>query len=214
LLLQQYKIDKNRIWATGKSDGGGFVGVLACDPILSARIAAFAPVSGAFYPGTAGTANCNANLVNATCNPGRRPIPFIEFHGLLDDVIPYYGGKHAGECLPTVPHYLVQWAERDSEGNTNQTSELTNDTVVYTFPGGLVKGYLDASLFHEWPSTTPNPDNELHHHVATYNATTIILDFFSQNPLNSSNASNASNVSFPENYLTSRMFAPSKSSAA
>lgn len=34
----QYCIDTNRVYATGKSDGAGFVGVLACDEDLSARI--------------------------------------------------------------------------------------------------------------------------------------------------------------------------------
>jgi len=38
-------IDTSRIYATGKSNGGGFVGnVLACDPALSKEFAAFAPV--------------------------------------------------------------------------------------------------------------------------------------------------------------------------
>lgn len=41
-------VDEKRIFATGKSQGGGFVGRLACDSGLSARIAAFAPVSGAY----------------------------------------------------------------------------------------------------------------------------------------------------------------------
>lgn len=34
----QYCIDTDRIFATGKSQGGGFVGVLACDEDLSKRI--------------------------------------------------------------------------------------------------------------------------------------------------------------------------------
>lgn len=34
----QYCIDSDRIFATGKSQGGGFVGVLACDEDLSKRI--------------------------------------------------------------------------------------------------------------------------------------------------------------------------------
>lgn len=37
-LEAQYCIDTDRIFATGKSDGAGFVGVLACDEELSSRI--------------------------------------------------------------------------------------------------------------------------------------------------------------------------------
>lgn len=45
-------IDTDRYYATGKSEGGGFAAMLACNATSSARFAAFAPVSGAFYPGT------------------------------------------------------------------------------------------------------------------------------------------------------------------
>jgi poly(3-hydroxybutyrate) depolymerase len=54
-LEQNLCIDTDRIYATGKSEGGGFAGMLACNATSSARIAAFAPVSGAFYPGTSPT---------------------------------------------------------------------------------------------------------------------------------------------------------------
>lgn len=37
-LEAQYCIDTDRIFATGKSDGAGFVGVLACNKTLSSRI--------------------------------------------------------------------------------------------------------------------------------------------------------------------------------
>lgn len=48
-LEEQYCVDTDRIYATGKSQGGGMVGLLAADADLSMRFAAFAPVSGAFY---------------------------------------------------------------------------------------------------------------------------------------------------------------------
>ena len=51
----EYGIDSSRIYATGKSGGGGLLNILACDPYLSSTIAAFAAVSGAFYEnGTSG----------------------------------------------------------------------------------------------------------------------------------------------------------------
>jgi poly(3-hydroxybutyrate) depolymerase len=45
-LENDYCVDKARIYSSGKSNGGGFTNTLACDPVLSKRIAAFAPVSG------------------------------------------------------------------------------------------------------------------------------------------------------------------------
>lgn len=86
-LQSQYCIDLDRIFATGKSDGAGFDGVLACDENMSKRIgehsfkltqkhrlhlelrhktssAAFAPVSGAFY---------TPNAADNTCDPTTTP---------------------------------------------------------------------------------------------------------------------------------------------
>jgi polyhydroxybutyrate depolymerase len=48
-LQTNYCVDPRRIYAAGKSNGGGFTGVLACR--MAGRIAAFAPVSGAFASG-------------------------------------------------------------------------------------------------------------------------------------------------------------------
>jgi poly(3-hydroxybutyrate) depolymerase len=46
---ERYCIDSSRVYAAGKSNGGGFTNLLACDAAASKRIAAFAPVSGAYY---------------------------------------------------------------------------------------------------------------------------------------------------------------------
>ncbi|RYO94925.1 hypothetical protein DL766_001228 [Monosporascus sp. MC13-8B] len=48
-VLAAYCVDPSRVYATGMSQGGGFVGRLACSADMSARIAAYAPVAGAFY---------------------------------------------------------------------------------------------------------------------------------------------------------------------
>lgn len=49
----KFCIDKNRVYASGKSNGGGFSArVLACDSRASKKIAAFA--------GVAGACKCNA----------------------------------------------------------------------------------------------------------------------------------------------------------
>ena len=48
-LTQTYCIDTGRIFAVGHSNGGGFTNVMACDPVLSVKVAVFAANSGAFY---------------------------------------------------------------------------------------------------------------------------------------------------------------------
>lgn len=225
----QYCIDMNRIYATGKSQGGGLVGVLACDPVMSTRIAAFSPVSGAFYQTDFGTV-CDPSTVHIACNPGRSDVPILDFHGLADNTIAYYGGSRRGACLPTIPHYCQVWADLDGLIGPNQTSRvpgaLPNSTAIRYEWGlgrkqGLVTLIMDGTVSdllngptaieskfrppafdterrgctvtnriqdvgHDWPSTQPNSDNLTPgRHPASFNASSLILDFFKEHPLNS-----------------------------
>ncbi|MGY0019326.1 alpha/beta hydrolase family esterase [Streptomyces sp. YJ-C3] len=90
-------VDTRRVYATGKSNGAGFTGLLACR--MADRFAAVAPVAGAFYPGT-----------GEDCAP-RRPVPVIDFHGTKDATIPYAGDAERG--LPAIPDWVAGWAGRD-----------------------------------------------------------------------------------------------------
>ncbi|GLW09343.1 esterase [Microtetraspora sp. NBRC 13810] len=90
-------VDRRRVYATGKSNGAGFTGLLACR--MADRIAAIAPVAGAFYPGT-----------GQDCRPSR-PVPVIDFHGTGDATIPYAGDADRG--LPAIPDWVAAWAGRD-----------------------------------------------------------------------------------------------------
>jgi len=184
-LHREYCIDKKRIYATGKSDGAGFDNVLACDPLLSRRIAAFAPVSGAFY---VDTLPCKPSTVTIPCNPGRDNIPMLEFHGGIDTTIRYTGGKRKGKCLPSIPHWIQEWALRDNLGLQNSTSNLSTDSFVIMFGEGeregLVTHVFDPNIGHDWPSTVPNSDSELDGDpVASFNATPIIMKFFENHSL-------------------------------
>ena len=180
-------LDSSRIFATGKSDGGGFVGdVLACDAMLSLRVAAFAPVSGAFYApnNTNNGAGCDPyTLVNA-CNNSRDNIPMIEFHGGNDSVIPYLGGVRRNACLPYIPHWVQEWAVRDGLGTTNSSYNLTVSATVYQYGTGAQLGLVThvfdgAHIGHSWPATIPNADNEENGDgPASFNASSIIIQFF------------------------------------
>lgn len=179
----RYNIDKSRIWVTGKSDGGGFANILACDSQLSARFAAFAPVSGAYY---IDELPCYPSQVQFPCNPSRPDIPFLAFHGGNDTIISFQGGERKNECLPSIPHFIQEWARRDHlDSRKNSTKHLTSDTVAYSFgPTGLVRLVYDAVIGHDWPSTVPNDDNQqVGHILASFNATPIIMNFFHQHIL-------------------------------
>ena len=80
-------IDKNRIYATGISNGGIMTYYVASE--LSERIAAIAPVAGP--------------MMTDTCTP-KRPVPVMHFHGTGDELAPFNGGK--GKGSPGVPAFL------------------------------------------------------------------------------------------------------------
>lgn len=149
---------------------------------MSSRFAAFAPVSGAYY---VDTLPCRPSTVQIPCNASRTDIPLLAFHGGNDTTISYWGGKRKHECLPTIPHFIQQWAVRDQLSSQNTTLAIASDTVAYSFGAeGLVGLVYDSVIGHDWPSTVPNSDNQRDgHHVASFNATPIILDFFGQHSL-------------------------------
>ncbi|MEV6418355.1 ferulic acid esterase [Streptomyces sp. NPDC051662] len=90
-------VDERRVYATGKSNGAGFVStLLACR--MADRIAAIAPVAAALYP------------TGEPCEPSR-PVPLIDFHGTGDVTIPYTGDADRG--LPAIQDWVAQWAERN-----------------------------------------------------------------------------------------------------
>lgn len=116
-LSAQYCVDTGRIFMAGFSNGGGFVGVAACDPTLSVTFAAFGAHSGALYTNTTDS-NCagnipytvyDNNLVQPVCTPGRPNVPMMEIHGDADGTISYFGGGRRGFCLPAMPHWTTDW---------------------------------------------------------------------------------------------------------
>ena len=79
-MVQQYKIDRNRVYLSGFSMGGMFT-YHAMNKIAD-KIAAFAPISG--YP-----------MGGTTANASVRPIPIIHTHGTGDDVVVFSGVQGA-----------------------------------------------------------------------------------------------------------------------
>ena len=172
-LKTAYCIDEGKVFATGMSNGGGFVNTLACLPEGS-MFAAFAAVAGAFYGDVDGE--------EFECDPASSQIPMLEIHGDEDGIIPYAGGEASGVAIPEIPDWLHRWAARDgcSKHSTGEVRDLVNGHVEerrYSCNGshGIVTGLKLKGMGHVWPSTTPNSDNG---HVTTWiDAAPYILDF-------------------------------------
>jgi hypothetical protein len=99
------------------SNGGGFIGTLACDPKGSDLFTGLAAHSGSFYTDIHGP--------NNGCAPSKI-VPLLEIHGGADKVVPYAGGQGEGGKLPAIPHWLNWWAHRN---------KCTGKTVQYMFGG-------------------------------------------------------------------------------
>jgi len=160
-------VDRARIYAAGKSNGGGFVGLLACR--MADRFAAFAPVSGAFYAEA------------GPCNP-TRPVPIIDFHGGADTTIPYSGDPAKG--LPGIPDWLAGWAGRDGCGAPAVRDEFGGQVQVSHWQpcrdDAEIVHYKIDGLGHDWPSTQPNLDSAT---PTVLDATPLIMAFFDQHKL-------------------------------
>ena len=89
-----YQVDANRIYATGMSNGGGFVGKLACE--MPDEFAAFAAVSAAYYSDTwRACAEKGANPKKPEDVRFKRgeTTPYLDIHGRKDQTIQYGGGE-------------------------------------------------------------------------------------------------------------------------
>ncbi|MEV8638905.1 poly(3-hydroxybutyrate) depolymerase [Streptosporangium sp. NPDC051023] len=107
-------VDQRRVYATGKSNGGGFTGLLACR--MADRIAAIAPVAAAFYPAT-----------GDNCSPARA-ISVIDFHGTGDDTIPYDGDVDRG--LPAIQDWVFAWVVRNDCARRASHESIVPDITI------------------------------------------------------------------------------------
>lgn len=93
-IQSQLCISRERVYATGISNGGGMVALLSCR--LPDRFAAFGIVAGAmYYP----VANCKPN----------QPTPLISIHGDSDPNVPYTGSAVRG--LPSINSWSAERAK-------------------------------------------------------------------------------------------------------
>lgn len=131
-------VDLRRVYATGKSNGGGFVNLLACR--LPDRVAAVAPVAAAVYSGT--TSGCAS----------APPKPVLAMHGTDDVTIPYAGDEDRG--LPAISTWVRGWAAKAGCQAQPRTRTFAWDVVDSRYrecgsnPVGLVSIMGGG---HTWP---------------------------------------------------------------
>ncbi|PRP87941.1 carbohydrate esterase family 1 protein [Planoprotostelium fungivorum] len=181
VLTSDLCIDEDRIYATGKSNGGGFANYLACTPSTASKLAAIATASAAIYTNHAFGPNNN-------CNPGRG-FPIIDFHGTTDDTIKYDGGRSNNADYLSSDNFFNGWGKRDNCTNPNQQTLQDGAVTIRKWSGckntSLVRHFKINGMDHAWPRTTlpakcnGKPGNN-DCDKTVINANDYLLPFFSQ----------------------------------
>ncbi|KAK7180899.1 hypothetical protein DPSP01_000629 [Paraphaeosphaeria sporulosa] len=183
-LTSTFCIDESRIYITGLSNGGGLTGLLACDPAINRRVAAFAAVAGAFYA----DASLTEPLFGVGCKPelDGRKLPLMEMHGLNDSVIAYDGNNSPAPDSIPLPSWVNSWVDREGCGQVNADVQvldggnLTRSAWSCDGRNDVIVHYKINDFGHGWPSTAwqGEPFETLRLRPTSWNATGLILDWF------------------------------------
>lgn len=153
-LSKELRIDLNRVYATGFSNGGLFAQRLACE--LSDKIAAVASVGGTM-----------TQKLSPNCGP-TRAVSVMHMHGTDDSIVPWEGGEVrgvgiAGWRVLSVPAMMKRWVDindcstlpkkgYDQDGGKSVRAEFfggcrnNTEVVLYMLNGGE----------HNWPGIIKN----------------------------------------------------------
>jgi polyhydroxybutyrate depolymerase len=177
-------VDPSRIYATGMSNGALMSSRLACS--LSSRIAAVAPVAGAYYPPLVtdrGPEPC----------ADTRPVPIVGFHGTLDPQVPFNGGPSTQGGIFRLPldnatsdeDVLQDWAAHNGCTGGRQESPISSEVRLVTY-GGCTDG-ADVQLYivegggHTWPGSHVERPPE--HTTQDISASDLMWRFFEAHPM-------------------------------
>ena len=157
-------IDRNRVYATGISQGGVLAYALACRTRI---FAAIGPDS--------------ATEIGTCHSPA--PVSIIHIHGTADPVIPYSGHSAMAQIFdgPGIPALNATWRQIDHCAVPAITTVGQVTTSVAACPSGrAVELVTIAGASHQWPGAVPDlgppPSTAL-------NATQVIWGFFAEHQL-------------------------------
>ena len=138
--ILNHKVDPNRIYSTGFSNGGFMSYRLACE--LNERIAAVASVAGGFAPD-----------YFENCDP-HRAVPVMQIHGTFDIIVPINGAP--GITIP-IDDVVDFWVENNSCEADFEETEITESVVMRDWlecePVSTVKYFIIDRGSHSWPGS-------------------------------------------------------------
>ncbi|KAL0483815.1 bifunctional acetylxylan esterase/xylanase [Acrasis kona] len=175
-IRDNYCIDNNRLYASGKSIGGGFVDILACSPEGN-PFSAFAMAAPALY------AEANPQF---KC-PYKRAI--LQAHGTNDQTIPYKGSSSGkGGPIPSILEWVSRWGKRNGCSNQDMKTLIREcdgyKLFTYSCNGydKIVQHYQVINNGHCWPSTSRATTDGRRDYCGPYlfDYTPRVLEFFSR----------------------------------
>ena len=172
------KIDEDRVYATGMSNGAMISYRLASE--LSDRIAAIAPVAGP--------------MGTETCNP-KRPVPVMHFHGTDDEFAAFQGGPGPKSISQidfySVEHSIEAWVKANgcpAKPTITKEPDRTDDGMTVTRktygPGGAgseVILFIIEGGGHTWPGREPRIER-LGKSTRDISANDLLWEFFRKHP--------------------------------
>lgn len=156
-MQRQYRIDTDRVFLTGFSNGGVMTYAHACT--RTEKFQAIAPLGG-------------SNLLG--CAPDT-PIPILHIHGNPDPVVPFDGSLAltqilSSEPFPVVPDSVGQWAAANGCSPLIHTESLVDRVQLHTWTDCADEAATTlievAGVDHNWPD------------VPGFTALNYLLDFF------------------------------------
>jgi len=166
-ITSEYRVDSERVYSTGMSNGGYMSYHLAC--LLSEKIAAIASVTGSMTPTTFDS-----------CSP-THPTSILQIHGTADSSVPYEG---ANWTLP-IDEVLKYWSTYNGcdslptvSSLPDQNSDgLSSNVISYSNCRGQVNVqlYKMKGMGHQWPEIGIGSD---------ISAVQVIWSFLSKYSLN------------------------------
>ncbi len=182
-LESSYSVDPTRVYATGLSNGGFMSYRLACD--LAPRIAAVAPVGGAF-----------SVPLSQLCHPSR-PVSVLAINGTDDPLVPYAGGemkRGSGGMILSAPDSAKAWARLDGCGadpasdvlpaKASEGLETRREIYSGCQQGVKVALYTVVGGGHTWPGGKQYfPKFLIGKTSRDFDANEVIWQFFQAHPL-------------------------------
>ena len=183
---ERVPVDRNRIYATGMSNGGMMAHRLAAESPLVAAVASV------------------AGQLNVTAFAPRRPVPVMEFHSVDDPRAPYDGSATTGRAgarirqgFPPVEAGLARWAAHNGcppeplisqtvTGRPGTPNDGQTLTVLRYGPGrdgAEVILYKFTGAGHVWPGASRSLPRLLGQPTTLADANEVMWQFFLSHPL-------------------------------